>query len=132
MFVFSKCKSRLSSIAPIFTDYLHIFRSEEPLVYSMFDALKTMVVTNLRCFLKPDLLKGISMADMCRISHWNPLSLLSNQNSRYVKNIQLVFILWSHNSFFYKQLGNSVLIEGVFLLLSQIYLLYSCSHNLFK
>ena len=129
----------LLGIAPIFTDYLNIFRSEEPLVYSMFDALKTMVLAILRCFLKPDLLKGISMADMCRgltwrkritISHWNPLTLVSNQNSRYVKNIQVVFILWSHNSFSYKQLGNSVLIEGVFLLLSQMYLLYSYSHDL--
>ena len=98
----------LLGIAPIFTDYLNIFRSEEPLIYSMFDALKTIVLTISKCFLKPDLLKRISMAYMCRgftwrkritISNWNPLTLVSNQNSRYVKNIQVFFILWGHNSF---------------------------------
>ena len=45
----------LLAVAPIFTGYLIIFQSEEPLVHCMFDSLKT------------DLLKGISVADMCRI-----------------------------------------------------------------
>ena len=57
----------LSGIAPIFTDYLVIFQSDEPLVHCMFDALKTMVLTILGRFLQPDLLKGIPMAVLCRI-----------------------------------------------------------------
>ena len=56
----------LLGIAPIFTDYFAIFQSEQPLVHCMSDALKSVVLTILGRFLKPDLLKGISIADMCR------------------------------------------------------------------
>ena len=101
----------LSGIAPIFTDYLVIFQSDEPLVHCMFDALKTMVLTILGRFLQPDLLKDIPMAVLCRIDlekEDNYLLLESididvKAKLKYVKNIQVFFILWSHNWFPYKQ-----------------------------
>ena len=57
---------------------------------------------------------GLTWRKRITISHWNPLTLASKQNSRYVKNIQVFFILWSHEWFSYKQLGNSVLIDVFF------------------
>lgn len=57
----------LLGVAPVLTDYLVIFQSEEPLIHCMFDSLKTMLLKILGRFIKPDRLKGITAADMVKI-----------------------------------------------------------------
>ena len=57
----------LLSVGLLFTGYHAMFQSEELLILCTCDALKTVVLTILGDFLKPDLLKCIFTADMCMI-----------------------------------------------------------------
>ena len=55
------------AVAHLITQYLSLFQSEKPLIHCTFDTLKAIELTILVHFLKPDLLKGMSMASMCMI-----------------------------------------------------------------
>ena len=76
--------------ALLFTKCLVKFHSEELFIHCIYEPLKTIEQTILRCFLKLDLLKDISMFDMQRlnwrkkltISLRNSLALATKQNSR--------------------------------------------------
>ena len=57
----------LWSVVLVFSGYLAMFQSEEPLILCTCDALKTVVLTIFGHFLRPDLLRGISMNYMCMI-----------------------------------------------------------------
>ena len=58
----------LVGVAPIFTRYLKIFQTEAPLVHCIFDELKTMTRTLLARFLKPEVLKDKTAAELMKIN----------------------------------------------------------------
>ena len=62
-------------VALVFTNYLLIFQSEKPMVHYMLESLRTMALTIFAHFLKPEKLKGISLADICK------LELLGNDDN---------------------------------------------------
>ena len=63
-------------VALVFTGYLIMSESEDLLIHCLYDALKAMLLTILEQFLKPDLLKGIFMADMCMMT-WRKRIIIS-------------------------------------------------------